>query len=412
VIRDRRVILALLTGLNFLNYIDRAVIAAVVKPMKDALELSNFEAGMLNSAFLIGYFVASPLFGARADKATRKRMITLGVVIWSLATVASGLATGVWTMLLARIVVGVGEASYAVLAPTIIDDLTPPESKGKALAVFYLATPLGYAIGYILGGTVSTHWGWREAFFVAGGPGLVLALLCLAIEEPVRKLADAKARMMDGLRQIAQIPLFRQLLIGYCAWNAAVGAFSYWAPNFLLERFQQLDGEQANTKFGLVLIVAGAIGTYVGGQWADRGMRRLPQAALHDPYDAPPHQAAVRLLLRICAIGIGVAAPLAALCFFMPTPNGFFVLAFVVEIGVFLSTSPINAAVLRAVPPERRASAMAASIFAIHLFGDLWSSAALGLLQDAVEIRLAMMALPITFAAAALIWWPRRRAAG
>ena len=169
VIRDRRVILALLTGLNFLNYIDRAVIAAVVKPMKDALELSNFEAGMLNSAFLIGYFVASPLFGARADKAARKQMITLGVIIWSLATVASGLATGVWTMLAARIVVGVGEASYAVLAPTIIDDLTPPESKGKALAVFYLATPLGYAIGYILGGTVSTHWGWREAFFVAGG---------------------------------------------------------------------------------------------------------------------------------------------------------------------------------------------------------------------------------------------------
>ena len=214
--------------------------------------------------------------------------------------------------------------------------------------------------------------------------------------------------MMDGLRQIAQIPLFRQLLIGYCAWNAAVGAFSYWAPNFLLERFKQLNGEQANTRFGLVLIVAGAIGTFVGGQWADRGMARLPQAAAGAPYDALPHQAAVRLLLRICAIGIGVAAPLTALCFFMPTPNGFFALAFVVEIGVFLSTSPINAAVLRAVPPERRASAMAASIFAIHLFGDLWSSAALGLLQDAVEIRLAMMALPITFAVAAAIWWPRR----
>jgi predicted MFS family arabinose efflux permease len=414
VIRDRRAILALLTGLNFLNYIDRAVIAAVVKPMKDSLELSNFEAGMLNSAFLIGYFVASPLFGARADRATRKRMIALGVVVWSLATVASGLATGFWTMLAARVVVGIGEASYAVLAPTIIDDLTPPEGKGKALAVFFLAIPLGYAMGYILGGTISTHWGWREAFFVAGGPGVVLAFACLAIEEPARKLADAKARMIDGLREIAQIPLFRRVVLGYCAYTAAVGAFSYWAPNFLLERFedQHLDGEQANTRFGLVLIAAGAIGTFIGGAWADRRMRRLPQAAAAAAYDDPAHKAAVNQLLTVCAVGIGLATPLAALCFYMPTPNGFFAIAFVVEIGVFLSTSPVNAAMMRAVPIERRASAMAAGIFSIHLFGDLWSSAALGLLQDEVlDIRLAMMALPATFGVAALVWWPRRREA-
>ncbi|MBC7973516.1 MAG: MFS transporter [Myxococcales bacterium] len=413
-IRDRRAILALLTGLNFLNYIDRAVIAAVVKPMKDSLALSNFEAGMLNSAFLIGYFVASPLFGARADKATRKRMIALGVAVWSLATVASGLATGFWTMLAARVVVGIGEASYAVLAPTIIDDLTPPERKGKTLAVFFLAIPLGYAMGYILGGTISTHWGWREAFFVAGSPGLVLALVCLSIEEPKRKLADAKARMMDGLREIAQIPLFRRVVLGYCAYTAAVGAFSYWAPNFLLERFadQKLDGEQANTRFGLVLIAAGAVGTYIGGAWSDRGMRRLPQAGPDDRYDAPAHRAAVNVLLKVCAVGIGIATPLAALCFYMPTPNGFFAIAFVVEVGVFLSTSPVNAAMMRAVPIERRASAMAAGIFTIHLFGDLWSSAALGLLQDEVlDIRLAMMALPATFGLAALVWWPRRREA-
>jgi MFS family permease len=414
VIRDRRAILALLTGLNFLNYIDRAVIAAVVTPMKSELGLSNFEAGMLNSAFLIGYFVTSPLFGARADKATRKRMIALGVVVWSLATVASGLTTGFWTMLIARVVVGIGEASYAVLAPTIIDDMTPPDRKGKALAVFYLAIPLGYAMGYILGGTVSTHWGWREAFFVAGGPGLALALLCLAIEEPARKLADAKARMIDGMRVIVRIPLFRRIVLGYCAYTAAIGAFSYWAPNFLLERFkaQNLDGAQANTRFGLVLIAAGAIGTYIGGAWSDRAMRRLPQPAPGAPYDAPAHKAAVNQLLKVCAVGIAIAAPLAALCFYMPTPNGFFAIAFVVEIGVFLSTSPVNAAMMRAVPVERRASAMAAGIFAIHMFGDLWSSAALGLVQDVVlDIRLAMMALPITFALAAMVWWPRQREA-
>src|SRR5256885_9954983 len=126
-IRDRRAILALLTALNFVNFIDRAVIAAVLTPMKAELGLTNFEAGLLSTAFLIGYVVTWPLFGARADKAARKQLITIGVIVWSAATVASGLATGFWTLLAARIVVGVGEASYAVLAPTIIDDLTPLE---------------------------------------------------------------------------------------------------------------------------------------------------------------------------------------------------------------------------------------------------------------------------------------------
>jgi MFS family permease len=412
-IRDRRAILALLTGLNFLNYIDRAVVAAVVKPMKEALELSNFEAGLLNSAFLIGYFATSPLFGARADRGPRRGIIAFGVVIWSLATVGSGLATGFWSLLVARIVVGVGEASYAVLAPTIIDDLTPPDRKGKALAVFYLAIPLGYAMGYILGGVVSKHWGWREAFFVSGGPGVVLALSCLLIVEPPRKLVEAKAKLVDGLRVLASLPLFRRTVLGYCAYTAAIGAFSYWAPNFLLERFpRELDEQTANTYFGLVLIVAGAIGTFVGGQWADRALGKLPRPAPDAPYDAPEHKAQVNVLLRICATGMVIAAPLAALCFFMPAPAAFFAIAFVAEIGLFVSTSPVNAALLRAVPVERRASAMAASIFSIHLFGDLWSSAALGKLQDVLPIVIAMMAVPLTFAWSGAVWWPRRREAG
>jgi MFS transporter, Spinster family, sphingosine-1-phosphate transporter len=417
VIRDRRAILALLTGLNFLNFIDRAVIAAVLKPMKEDLALSNFEAGLLNSAFLIGYFATAPLFGARADKASRKGLIALGVAVWSLATVWSGLATGFWTLLFSRALVGVGEASYAALAPTIIDDITPADRKGKALAVFYLAIPLGYALGYILGGFIAhrlgdTHPDWRAAFLITGGPGIVLAVSCLLIEEPARKLADAKARLIDGLRELVEIPLFRRAVLGYCAYTAAVGAFSYWAPNYLLRRFpSQLNDETANFWFGIVLIAAGAIGTYLGGRLGDRGLRKLPQAAQDAPWDAPEHKAAVNVLLGLCARGMIIAAPLAAVAFFMPQPAGFFAFAFFVEIGLFLSTSPINAAFLRAVPAERRASAMAAAICAIHLFGDLWSSAALGLLQDVLPLRIALMSLPLTFAWAAYIWWPRRREA-
>jgi MFS transporter, Spinster family, sphingosine-1-phosphate transporter len=410
VIRHPRVILALLTGLNFVNYIDRSVIAAVVKPMKGELALSNLEAGLLNTAFLVGYFVTCPLFGARADKGTRKGLIALGVVVWSIATVASGFATGFWTMLVARTVVGVGEASYAVLAPTIIDDITPPDRKGKALAVFFLAIPLGYASGYLLGGSVAQHWGWRSAFFVAGGPGIVLALGCLLIAEPSRKLLDAKAKLIDGLRELAAIPLFRRAVLGYSAWTAAAGAFSYWAPNFLLERFPppQLNNETANFWFGIVLAVAGLVGIFLGGYLADRRVANLRQARPDAPYDAPENKAAVDTLLRLCAVGVAITAPASAVAFLLPSPFGFFAFALVAEIGLFLSTSPINAAVLRAVPTERRASAMAASIFAIHLFGDLWSSAALGLLLDGLPLAIAMMALPLTFAGSAYLWWSRR----
>ena len=411
-IRDRRAILALLTGLNFLNYIDRAVIAAILEPMAKELALSNFQAGLLNSAFLIGYFATSPLFGLRADKTARKGLIALGVAIWSVATVASGFAPGLWTLLAARVVVGIGEASFVVLAPTIIDDMVEPARKGTALAVFLLALPLGYALGYILGGAIGAHWGWRAAFLVCGGPGIALALLCLLIVEPARKLADPKARLVDGLREISRVPLFRRAVLGYIAFNAAAGAFSFWAPNFLVERFPEgLTLKTANFWFGVVLIVAGAVGTIVGGWWSDRRIRRLRQPAPGAPHDAPEHKAAVNQMLRVSAIGMIVAAPFTALCFLMPVAWGFFAAAFIVELGLFLSNSPVNIAMMRAVPSERRASAVAANVFAIHLFGDLWSAAALGLLLDHLDREIAMMSLPLTFAWSAYLWWPRTREA-
>ncbi|HEY5944226.1 MAG TPA: MFS transporter, partial [Kofleriaceae bacterium] len=139
-IKNRTAILVLLTGLNLLNYVDRMIVAAVLPKIKapvieGGLDLSNSQAGLLATAFLLGYFLTSPMFGARADKGSRKGLIALGVAIWSIATIASGFATSAVMMLTARVVVGVGEASYATLAPTIIDDLTPPASKGRALAI-------------------------------------------------------------------------------------------------------------------------------------------------------------------------------------------------------------------------------------------------------------------------------------
>ena len=421
-IKSRGAIVALLTGLNFLNYLDRFVVAAVLPPLMKELGLTNFQGGLLATVFLFGYFATAPLFGKLGDRLSRKRLIAFGVLTWSVATVASGVANSLWALLLARACVGIGEASYATLAPTIIDDVSPPDTKGKMLAIFFLAVPVGSACGYLLGGYIQQHYGWRTAFFVAGGPGVVLALLCLAIQEPVRKhLADAKAKILETATTLFRVPLYRRAVLGYCAHTAAIGAFAFWAPKFLSEHFlgdlatdpkaPDAAGQAlaaANFRFGLVTVIAGALGTILGGWMADRAVRGMPVIPEGAAHDHPHNRMAANAQLRVCALGVAIAAPMTAAAFLVPSATLFFVCAGVAEIGLFLSTSPINIIMLRTVPAFMRASAMAVGIFSIHLFGDLWSPSLLGLMMDYLPIVAAMMALPALFAIAGALWWPRK----
>lgn len=423
-IRRPGAIVALLTGLNFLNYLDRMIVAAVLPRMQADLGFSNVEAGLLATVFLLGYFVTAPLFGSLADRRPRKGLIALGVLVWSAATIASGLASGLLMLFVARAMVGVGEASYGTLAPTIIDDITPVGKKGKVLAIFYLAVPVGSALGYLLGGYVQQHWGWRAAFFVGGGPGMVLALACLWIEEPRRTLATTKTRILDRVASLRRIPLFNRTVAGYCAHTAVLGAFSYWAPTFLFARYD-MDLAKANFTFGVVTVAAGAVGTIGGGWWADRAQRGLPPVGADDGHDSLANRRAANALLGVCAFGVALAAPMSAAGFLSPGPTMFFVFVFFAEVGVFLSTSPVNALLLRVVPTVLRASSMAIAIFAIHMFGDLWSPPLLGLLADVLPSHLpamgerlssapmmyAMLLLPVGLAISACLWWPRKHEA-
>jgi MFS family permease len=403
VIRRPGAILALLTGLNLLNYLDRLVVSAVLPKIQDDLGLSNFMGGLLATVFLVGYFATAPIFGSLGDRMKRKWLIALGVIVWSAATCASGLATTATQLLIARAFVGVGEASYATLAPTIIDDITPPHRKGRALAYFYGATPFGAALGYLVGGFVEAHWGWRSAFFVAGGPGLAIALVCLLIVEPERTFSTLKPDMKKDFEILRSALYYRQGVLGYCAYTFAIGAFSYWAPKFLYARYG-LELKVANFRFGLITVVAGVLATFIGGRWADMMRLDVEKTSLADDVERDT----VRGLLRICAIGSAIGAPLALACFLSPSAGVFFVLVFFCILTLFVCTSPINAVVLRAVPTELRASAMALTIFSIHVFGDLWSPPLVGVLADHVAIELAMMVLPAAIAVSAIMWWPRR----
>lgn len=427
-IRSPAAILGLLTGLNLLNYLDRYVLSAVLPRLIQDLGLSNLEAGLLATVFLLGYFVTSPIFGALGDRLPRKGLIAVGILIWSVATIGSGLASNIAVLLGMRALVGVGEASYATLAPTVIDDITPTERKGRALSIFYIATPVGSALGFILGGIIEHLFGWHAAFFVAGGPGVILALVMLAIVEPDRKPRADKPNILRDLGTLVKVKLYRKGVLGYCAYTAAIGAFSFWAPQFLFKRYD-LPLAKANTVFGGIIVVAGAIGTIVGGRWADARAKAVDEQAKlppdqrelgfreHGYRDVTPEElqrrideaalARVRAQLQICAIGSLLGAPLAVACFLSPSPTLFFAFAFLAIAVLFLATSPVNAVILQSVPAHLRASAMALSIFGIHVLGDLWSPPAVGILADILPIQLAMMTLPVAIAASAAIWWAK-----
>jgi MFS family permease len=418
-IRNPKAILALLTILNLLNYLDRFVLSAVLKPLQDDLQLSNSTAGSMATVFLLGFFVTGPLFGHLADRsgpAGRRALIVVGVVVWSLATFSSGLARGAGSLVVARAFVGVGEASYVTIAPTLIDEIAPTEQKGSWLAIFYTAIPVGSALGYLTGGAIehATH-SWRQAFFVAGVPGLVLAMLCLLVRErravdapdapaqPHRSSARAAVStpaLFGTARRLLGIPLYRNIVLGQCAYTFAIGGFGFWAPKYIAERYGMENG-RASLFFGLVTVVSGAIGTLLGGRLGDRAVGgRTEDGAI------------ARGNLTVCALATGLGAPLAAVAIAATTGHAFFALLLPCEIALFVPGGPFNVAILRSVPAELRASAMAFSIFASHLLGDLWSPWLIGLVSMAAPMAWAMLACPVAYALAAGVWWRGARRSG
>lgn len=419
-IRRPGVVLALLTALNFLNYLDRMILSAVLPAIQSELHLSSFVAGLLSTVFLVGYFLTAPVFGTLGDRGHRKWLIASGVFVWSLATFASGVAQGTLSLVVARALVGVGEASYATIAPTLIDDLAPPEKRGKWLAIFYSAIPIGSALGYVVGGLLERYSNWRAPFLIAGGPGFLLAFVCLFVVEPARASVKERPRILDSLGKLWRSRLYVRGVAGYAAFTFALGGFSFWAPSFLFRRYQ-MPLLSANVVFGAITVVTGIVGTAIGGMLADIAARPAPPTTRESPegfpYRAPARttewpdaaerdRLAVLGYLKVCAMGAAAGAPLAALALLSPGPRGFFAGTFLCELALFITTSPINAVILRSVPTALRASAMALSIFAIHLFGDLWSPPLVGYLSDLWPMQWAMMLIPAAVVVSALSWWP------
>src|SRR4051794_2865170 len=233
--------LAVLTLINLFNYLDRWIIAALVESLrKSELHLNDTQLGIIGSGFIIVYTLVAPVFGTLGDRRARPPLIALGVVIWSIATTLGGFARGFTSLFLARSTVGVGEAAYATIAPALLADAFPLEKRGRVFSIFFAAIPIGSAAGYIIGGLVDAHFGWRAAFWIAGAPGLLLAMLLLAVKDPPRGLHDAAVTahargdtVFAAYRDLLRNQQFLFAALGYGAYTFALGGLAYWMPAFL-----------------------------------------------------------------------------------------------------------------------------------------------------------------------------------
>jgi MFS family permease len=394
-----RWLLAILTGLNLFNYLDRFVLSAVLPSLQAELKLNDGDAGRIVTAFMIGYFVTSPLFGYLGDRASRKWLIAGGIFVWSLGTVLTGFAAGFAVLLAYRVLVGLGEASYATIGPGLISDVFDKSWRNNALTIFYVAIPVGSALGFVLGSQISAHYGWRAAFIWAGAPGLLLALVLLPFAEPKRGQADAapdagsdpnaaaaKPSPRDLLR-LFTLPDYNLVVWGYTAYTFALGAFGLWGPSFL-HRVHGVAESAAGTFFGGVLVVAGLLGTLIGGFTATAWQRRNPAGY------------ALTLGLSVLA-----AVPVCVGAFLVESRFMAMALLAASMFLLFLCTGPVNTLIIEAAPVPLRSSAMALSIFLIHLCGDMWSPEIVGRLSDHWgSLRKAVLILPAALAIAGALW--------
>jgi MFS transporter, Spinster family, sphingosine-1-phosphate transporter len=383
--------LAVVTLLNFLNYIDRYILAAVLPRMQSELQLTNTQAGLLATAFLVAYFLTSPIFGVLGDRLSRTRLMALGVCAWSVATAATGLMRGFAQLMAARSFVGIGEAAYATISPALLSDYFPRSQRGRAFAVFYVAIPVGAAVGYLLGGVIEPALGWRAAFYVVGLPGVVMALLALTVVDPPRGASEAAvtpSREPVGatLRSFARNVAYAGTVLGYAAYTFALGGLAFWMPGYL-EQARGLDLSRANYLVGAVTVVAGLGGTFVGGYLGDVMAARMRQGQLW-----------------LCALSslLGILPTWFALT--VESAPAYLIWFFVAEFFLFLSTSPVNVVIVNAVPVSARAMAMAVSIFTIHVLGDAISPPIIGVLADASSLSRAVLIVPAAVALSGLLW--------
>jgi MFS family permease len=393
-----RTALIVLTALNLLNYVDRSVLNAVQPLVQDEFHLSKTQVGYLTSAFLVFYMCAAPFVGPLADRYSRKFIIVFGAVFWSGLTLLTAVTHTYAELLVRHTLVGIGEATFVTIAPTFVADLFAEERRGRILGVFYLAIPVGSAAGYLLGGDLAPHYGWRFPFYIAAAPGFLLALAVSFLKEPERGQFDSLKEtpwqhVVRGASALAYLrtlivsyfkhlydalvrnPAFLTATLGMAAMTFSLGGIQVWMPQFLYsERHYTLAA--ANLTFGAIIVVDGILASLAGGWLGDYLLRRMKSSYY---------------LISAASMGLGVPFMIVALF-----SKGRIMVPAIAVAAFFLllNTSPLNAAVINSVGAHIRATALAVNIFIIHILGDVPSPTMMGWVADRRSLQAAFV-LPV-----------------
>ncbi len=366
-----RYILAVMVGINFLNYMDRWVASAVAPSIQTEFHINDAQVGLLGTAFLLVYAVAALPFGYWGDRGVRSTVIGVGVTIWSLATLVSGIA---------------GNYSYYPAGTSLVSDYFPKEQRGRVMSIWSAGSAIGIAVGYAGGGIIADHLGWRTAFYFAAAPGLLFAFLAFTMREPLRgsmeKVGQAVKRTSEASARtfvnLMRIPTLRAAILAQTVLYFVLASNAFWLPTLLHRRFD-LSLSAAGLLAGVVLVLGGLIGTLAGGWIADRRAKTRPAAHLE--------VGIAGFLIGAVFIVIALVAPLNI------GPVPVFVPAFLITvIALYMHAGPFTAVSQDVVSPALRASAVTMLLFVSHVFGDSHSTFDVGWISDHVHsLQLALL---------------------
>jgi predicted MFS family arabinose efflux permease len=392
-LRTATTALFLLTTLNLFNFIDRYVLPGVQPLIQRDFHIDDAQAGLLTSAFFFTYMLVAPLTGWLGDRFPRKPLIVAGALIWSAATLLTAFVHDYQTLLIRHAAVGIGEATFSIFAPALLADFYPEEDRNRVLSIFYITIPVGGALGYLMGGELGEHFGWRIPFYVAALPGVLIAIaFWLFVREPERGSADTlqPTAARTSFRGLFSNPAYWTATLGMAMWTFAVGGISTWLPTFL-RRFAGYSVAGAGLTAGEITAIDGLLATIAGGWLAQQWIKRNHRA-----------------LYLVSAWGTLLAVPFALLVFFGPAH---FLLpgAYAAEFCLFLSTGPLNAAIVNSVAAPIRATAISVNLFVIHALGDAFSPGLIGRISDATNLRIGLAAtlVSLTISGAILFFGSR-----
>ncbi|XP_059481029.1 protein spinster isoform X2 [Neocloeon triangulifer] len=378
--RTEWVTVAILCFVNLINYMDRFTVAGVLEDIQKDFGIGDDKGGLLQTVFVISYMVFAPLFGYYGDRYSRRAIMAFGVFLWGLTTLLGSFMQDYHWFLLMRGLVGIGEASYSTIAPTIISDLFVNDMRSKMLALFYFAIPVGSGLGYIIGSETarfggSWHWGLR----VTPVLGIIAVLLILFVmHDPERGEAEGHTQLQHtdyatDVKDLLSNRSFMWSTLGFTCVAFVAGALSWWGPIFILNGLQLQPGMEnlkladVSLKFGIITMVSGIVGVPLGATLAQKLRVNYPRA---DPL--------------ICAAGLLISAPLLFFASITVTKNAVlcYILIFLGEVALNLNWSIVADILLYVVVPTRRSTAEAFQILLSHALGDAGSPYLVGLLSE------------------------------